>query len=270
MKKAKQTDNLAMIPPGLKLFAMELRMKRLQASLSPADSSILVEAQATFHKPDAKPTVMEVNSLTPRDKTESDKHETELQGSESKPRFSTFETALRARQDKLAALEEELEQRQSQRELDALAAFEKNESEADLRERRKRAADYSVLEDHLSEARSEVVKAGQRLQKAKEDYEMARMAEAQKQLWSNPFWVGSVKKKVTKGEELGVKLYAGKKKMFKGHTWERERAKRRRRQSLLMRDMKARIARYKSVSFIRYCLSRSIKFSEFFVLCAVL
>ena len=254
VKKAKETDKLTLIPPGLKFFAMELRMKRLRASLSPADSAILAEAQTMFNKPGTKPNTKKENSSTSRDEAESDKSEKELQGSESQPRFSTFETALHERQDELAVLEEELGQSQSQQELDALAAFEKSESEADLRERRKRAADYSGLEDRISKARLEVVKAGQRLEKAKEDHEMAKVEQAQERLWSNPFWVGDVKKKVINGEELGVKLYAGKKRMFKGHNWEKERVKRRRRQNLLMRDMKARIARYKSVSCIRrYC-----------------
>ncbi|KIM42145.1 hypothetical protein M413DRAFT_42864, partial [Hebeloma cylindrosporum] len=47
------------------------------------------------------------------------------------------------------------------------------------------------------------------------------------------------------GAELGIRLYAGKKRMFKGHLWERQQAKRIRKRSILMRDMAARVARYK-------------------------
>ena len=145
VKKAKETDKLAIIPPGPKVFAMGLRMRRLQTALSQTESAILAAAQATFNQPN---TNSDIDLATARPETE---------------------------------VESKLE-----------------------RER----------------------------------------------LWTNPYWVGDTKKKATKGEQLGIKLYAGKKKMFKGHSWEKERVKRLRRQSILMRDMKARIARYKSVSVI--------------------
>ena len=65
--------------------------------------------------------------------------------------------------------------------------------------------------------------------------------------WDLPVeWVGKVPEKVV-GTELGIRLYAGKKRMFKGHLWERARAKRLRRRSILMRDMAARIKNYKTV-----------------------
>jgi hypothetical protein len=86
-------------------------------------------------------------------------------------------------------------------------------------------------------------------------------------LWTNPFWEGDTKQKVVKGEELGIKLYAGKKRMFKGHTWEKEWAKRVRRQRILMRDMKTRVERYKLVSFWCYRVISICSFlSLFFVL----
>ena len=66
--------------------------------------------------------------------------------------------------------------------------------------------------------------------------------------WKLPVeWVGKVPEKVTVGTELGIRLYAGKKRMFKGHLWERTKAKRIRRRSILMRDMAARVKNYKTV-----------------------
>jgi len=66
--------------------------------------------------------------------------------------------------------------------------------------------------------------------------------------WDVPVqWVGKVPEKKVVGAELGIRLYAGKKRMFKGHLWERVRAKRIRRRSILMRDMAARVKNYKTV-----------------------
>ena len=66
--------------------------------------------------------------------------------------------------------------------------------------------------------------------------------------WDAPVeWVGKVPEKVAVGTELGIRLYAGKKRMFKGHLWERLKAKRTRRRSILMRDMATRVTNYKTV-----------------------
>ena len=66
--------------------------------------------------------------------------------------------------------------------------------------------------------------------------------------WDDPVeWVGKVPEKVAAGTELGIRLYAGKKRMFKGHLWERHKAKRIRRRSILMRDMATRVKNYKTV-----------------------
>lgn len=45
-----------------------------------------------------------------------------------------------------------------------------------------------------------------------------------------------------------LKMYAGRKRMFKGHKWERVQARKKKRTDILMRDMSKRIARYKEVS----------------------
>lgn len=66
--------------------------------------------------------------------------------------------------------------------------------------------------------------------------------------WLEPIaWVGKEKERA-RGAELGVTLYAGKKRMFKGHKWERVQRERKRKQAILLRDMKKRIHSYKNVS----------------------
>ena len=51
------------------------------------------------------------------------------------------------------------------------------------------------------------------------------------------------------GADLGTRLYAGKKRIFKGHKWERVKAHRERRRNTLMRDMAKRVYNYKNVRF---------------------
>lgn len=59
-------------------------------------------------------------------------------------------------------------------------------------------------------------------------------------------WEGEVKEKVVPGADIGARLYAGKKRMFKGHKWQRTEEKRSRRTKILMRDMDKRVERFKS------------------------
>lgn len=67
--------------------------------------------------------------------------------------------------------------------------------------------------------------------------------------WAQPIeWVGEVKERNVPGAEVGNKLYAGKKRMFKGHKWERMAEKKALKRKMLMRDMAKRIQRYKQVS----------------------
>ncbi|KAF8551817.1 hypothetical protein OG21DRAFT_1498848 [Imleria badia] len=64
--------------------------------------------------------------------------------------------------------------------------------------------------------------------------------------WSQPIeWVGEVKERKVPGAVIGNRLYAGKKRMFKGHKWERVAEKRALKRKMLMRDMGKRIQRYK-------------------------
>ncbi|KAG9313570.1 hypothetical protein JVU11DRAFT_5899 [Chiua virens] len=76
----------------------------------------------------------------------------------------------------------------------------------------------------------------------------------QEEQWSQPVeWVGEVKERKVLGAEIGNRLYAGKKRMFKGHKWERMAEKKALKRKMLMRDMAKRIQRYKQVIVFR-CL----------------
>lgn len=57
-------------------------------------------------------------------------------------------------------------------------------------------------------------------------------------LWSAPVeWEGEVKEKVVPGADVGNRLYAGKRRMFKGHKWERTQAERLAQRAQLMESM---------------------------------
>ena len=66
-------------------------------------------------------------------------------------------------------------------------------------------------------------------------------------------WEGQPKPQAP-GADIGYTLYAGKKRMFKGHKRERTRAKKEVRKSILLSDMTKRIIRYKGVSSILNCV----------------
>ena len=61
-----------------------------------------------------------------------------------------------------------------------------------------------------------------------------------------------------------LKLYAGRKRMFKGHKWERVQAQRKKRTQILMRDMDKRIARYKEVHIFFIDLTPVVRIAECF------
>ncbi|KAF7971752.1 hypothetical protein HWV62_20009 [Athelia sp. TMB] len=68
-----------------------------------------------------------------------------------------------------------------------------------------------------------------------------------KALWAHKDavqWEGAPKAKVA-GAEIGNRLYAGKRRMFKGHKWERTKAAVEVRRAMLLKDMPKRIVRYK-------------------------
>jgi hypothetical protein len=62
-------------------------------------------------------------------------------------------------------------------------------------------------------------------------------------------WSGTVRERSVAGADVGNRLYAGKKRMFKGHKWERTRERRVGRTEMLLRDMDKRIQRFKGVRF---------------------
>lgn len=66
--------------------------------------------------------------------------------------------------------------------------------------------------------------------------------------WTMPVeWTGKVRERNVAGADVGNRLYAGKKRMFKGHKWERMRERRVGRTKMLLRDMDERIQRFKGV-----------------------
>lgn len=71
-----------------------------------------------------------------------------------------------------------------------------------------------------------------------------RLTEGQN--WLQPItWRGKVKNRMPKSD---VTLYTGRKRMFKGHKWERLREERQKKRAILMRDMKKRVYNFKMVS----------------------
>ena len=68
--------------------------------------------------------------------------------------------------------------------------------------------------------------------------------------WTRPVeWVGTVRERSVAGADVGNRLYAGKKRMFKGHKWERMRERRVARTKVLLRDMDRRVQRFKGVRY---------------------
>jgi hypothetical protein len=64
--------------------------------------------------------------------------------------------------------------------------------------------------------------------------------------WTRPVeWVGTVRERSVAGADVGNRLYAGKKRMFKGHKWERTRERRVARTKVMLRDMDKRVERFK-------------------------
>ncbi|KAG6919845.1 hypothetical protein DXG01_000350 [Tephrocybe rancida] len=78
-------------------------------------------------------------------------------------------------------------------------------------------------------------------------FDKAKWKKSLDNTWMNPVeWVGEVKTKEVPGAELGTRLYAAKKRMFKGHRWERLKAARAKKGKILMRDMARRVRNYKA------------------------
>jgi len=233
VKQAQALGVLGSMPPGPKTQTLEMRMKRLQLG-SPVAAP--VDAVKSKTPPISTSTTPKKPASTIVPESKSTRLNREKEDSK----------------EKLETLKAELDSLGSQHDIDQLIAFEKRKGETqdERKARYTREAYYLGLEGKIRAAEAELTKAERRvldLEHAEQEKEKKRVELAR---WKNPVWVGEVKQKPTKGTELGTRLYAGKKKMFKGHLWERQRAKRVRRQGILMRDMAARVARYKAVSCI--------------------
>ncbi|RPD69409.1 hypothetical protein L226DRAFT_539773 [Lentinus tigrinus ALCF2SS1-7] len=73
------------------------------------------------------------------------------------------------------------------------------------------------------------------------------VAESSKRWWSGEVeWEGEFKEKEVKGADVGNRLYAGKKRMFKGHKWERTLENRTWERKVLLKDMQSRIERFRT------------------------
>ncbi|KAF8962611.1 hypothetical protein BDZ97DRAFT_1824560 [Flammula alnicola] len=218
VKKANATGTLHLLPPGPKTLAFDLRMQRVKASLPPTIAATLEESMQK--KIESLESQMAQVKLSVEVETEA--LEAEL-------------TAMRAEVQKLAEEIEEFEI--------SSGSIPKGSPEYKTHKWRRRSK--WRLEHQIPEKEAELAALTAKVAKLPT---LAEREQAAKQ-WMMPVeWVGKVAEKKT-GAELGTRLYAGKKRMFKGHLWERQRGKRVARQSILMRDMAARVARYKEVRF---------------------
>ena len=67
-------------------------------------------------------------------------------------------------------------------------------------------------------------------------------------LWAQPVqWTGKLRERKVRGADVGNRLYANRKRRFKGHRWQRTKKMREARRQMLIKSMKRRIVRFKSV-----------------------
>lgn len=233
VKKAKETGDLGIVPPGPKFAAMELRMRRVQASLPASDWALLTAAQP-------KPATLD-GTVARTEKT-----------------IKALEKSAETKRDDISLLQNQLSEREPQNDRDELAKFENEKvPEEDRQARVKRQREFATLKERIIEAQVKLNKADATLDSKQHELGLQKEDLAHSKLWREVVWSGDVKQKEKKGAELGIRLYAGKKKMFKGHLWEKQKIKRARKQTVLMRDMAKRVEKYKSVSLYLY----------FFVVC---
>jgi len=231
VKMAKASGTLASLPPGPKKFAAELRMERVNASLSASTLAQLA----------AKPT--QATSTKPKT---------------AKKRLTSTQR-MRALQDEIAVAHEQLlEEREklktatSAYDLSELSVFEgvgkedavkraEHRAEQTQRAEEKEALEAKVRDlEKLISANEKTIDSIRTMILKKREIKKAAIN------WNKVIWAGEAKPKAVAGVESGTRLYAGKKRMFKGHLWERKRARRIRRHTILMRDMATRIERYKN------------------------
>jgi hypothetical protein len=211
-KLALKTGTLDKLPPGPKTTALKDRIARVKNSLSPSDVEHLEGSFVPVVAPAPK---FRVPDAFVKARKETEVLEKEL--TELKRRF-----AIDARRVQNAS-EENKEKRQARAARRAQSIAEK-------------AAELGPLAEH--------VKALEKNVEAHNASILAAHVESERQFNMPVEWVGKLPAK-KRGAELGIRLYANKKRMFKGHLWERARASRVRKQAILMRHMAARVARYK-------------------------
>ncbi|KDR80233.1 hypothetical protein GALMADRAFT_242528 [Galerina marginata CBS 339.88] len=230
VKMAQATGTLNSLPPGPKKFATELRMERVKASLPPADLvNLTTPASATNPAKKRKSTATVLQEL---------------------------EIKLATMKGEEAVLKEDLKRITAEYDLGELTTFEGRTGEGKEAEdqrlkqyidqvgrrqqKERNEADLSKLEKAIESTQARALSVrGRNMRK--------REKQKSKIAWHKQVvWAGEGAPKKVPGTGLGTRLYTGKRRMFKGHLWERKRARKVRRHTILMRDMPARIARYKN------------------------
>ncbi|KAF8182025.1 hypothetical protein BJ912DRAFT_1061850 [Pholiota molesta] len=216
-KNAYATNTLELLPPGPKTDALRLRLQRVKASLSPALAADLAppppdDPLATLS---AKLEELTLTSKTPL-------------------------ATLHAERAALEKQVEELAEEVARFEVIHLVDAPKNSPEYRVNESRKLRME--AMKKQIAQQTKNIDAIKHRLAAAQRAVTKAKKAP---HYAVHIRWLGKATKKPTVGAKLGVRLYAGRKRMFKGHLWERQKAGRIRKRSVLMRDMAARVARYK-------------------------
>ncbi|KJA18393.1 hypothetical protein HYPSUDRAFT_205369 [Hypholoma sublateritium FD-334 SS-4] len=225
VKRAQLTNTLHLLPPSPKVTAQVLRRQRVAASLTPALAARLSTEQ-TFVDPNLglaerlRKLKLSVNKPGPQTQAMKDLE------------------ALRARADRLRGDIEEFEiisLVDVQKDSIAMHGYLQKKEQLKALEAQIKAQAVHTVPPEVTIARLEAV------------FKKQKGAKPTVAAWKRPVkWVGEVpQKKATPGEQLGIRLYAGRKRMFKGHLWERKREGRIRKRTILMRDMAARVRQYK-------------------------
>ncbi|KAF9477957.1 hypothetical protein BDN70DRAFT_922249 [Pholiota conissans] len=217
-KNAYATNTLQLLPPGPKTDALKLRIQRVKASLTPSLAAAL----------EPRPLEDAVSTLNAKLKelTLATKHPLE-----------TLQAQRLALEKRIGELSTDIEQF----EVISVVDVSKNSPEYLANERRR--AELATAKKDLARNVAQINVITQKVGVAERAVSKAK--KTPRYASAHIKWIGKVVKKKTVGSKLGIRLYAGKKRMFKGHLWERQKAGRIRKRSLLMRDMAARVARYK-------------------------
>lgn len=212
-KMALKTGNLDKLPPGPKTTALKDRIARVKQSLPQADVKRLERSIKQVSLPVPKAPIPHQFSAARRVEAK-------------------LEKSIAERKQRLTDTMERLENEEaSEEEKEMIAA-------RITRGTRKEEAGLVAVTEHIKA-----------LQKNIDVHNVILKAqhEERERRFTTPIeWVGKLPAK-KKGSELGIRLYAGKRRMFKGHLWERKRAERVKKQAILMHHMAARVANYKEV-----------------------